>query len=89
MIDKLVALIREHPEEWSRDRHTFRHGPSGGEIWVASGFWFIGLWPESRHFSLIEKYQIWRAFRWWVKNSPIGDFEFLRKPHAVPKHEIN
>ena len=69
----IVQSIYETPEKWKQTEFTFLH-ENGAEIWTRNvPILSTNMYP-SIHMSLITKFKIWRAIRWWSKNAPIEAF---------------
>lgn len=70
MIDKIINDMLKTPAEWTKGRFTFKHKPSGLEVWIANDFWFYGIELPT---SLKERWSFWNkvkfyfAYRAWLK----------------------
>ena len=64
LVGLLVALLRDCPDEWVDDHYTLRHKPTGLEIWICNGFWFVALKrPSAIKFGAVGKVRVWWALR--------------------------
>ena len=64
---QIIQSIKSNPEQWKSDGFNFKNDNIGTAVWVANGFFFIRCEPTySKNpctFSLIEKFNIWRAYK--------------------------
>lgn len=65
----IAKSIKENPEEWTLSEHYLRH-VGGVTIWIANGYFFFNL-SSGGSFNFIQKYQTYRAYRWWLDNAPM------------------
>jgi hypothetical protein len=64
----LIESIYNEPESWRLTPYWLIH-KSGTMIWISNGWIFCE--PGNHTLSLINKFRLWRAFRWWVINAPV------------------
>ena len=65
MLNEFLRQVVEHPEDFSVDRHTWTHLPSGKSIWLANGFFSYAPYPGKA--SLLDKWRINKHYRWWLR----------------------
>lgn len=69
-MNALIQSIYDNPEDWSVDKHRFRH-KDGAAIWVANGL--FGFQVETGgEFGVRQQIRAYRAYRWWLENAPLG-----------------
>lgn len=52
---KIRRSMLGNPDEWRCLSHTYEHTPTGYEVWIANGFWFLGRFSPNVQYNLIEK----------------------------------
>jgi hypothetical protein len=51
----------EHSEDWTIGEYTAKHNPSGLELWIANGFWFVNV--RNTRINLFSPWDKFRLFR--------------------------
>lgn len=71
-MDELLKSIYNDPQSWTLSEFTFDRGPY--HIWIANGRGFVKPYHSPRlHFSYLDKWRFWKAFKWWCKNKPLEE----------------
>jgi len=73
LVKEICTSLREHPEDWTLNKHRIKHIETHVALWVASGRCFVVLnHPCKIKFSIWNKIRIWRAFKYWCKNTTLA-----------------
>jgi hypothetical protein len=65
-IQGLLDAMRDRPETFEANIHTFKDTKSGAEYWVCNGFWFYGMYrPSEYSFNFVDKWRFDRALKRW------------------------
>ncbi|MEK0325766.1 MAG: hypothetical protein QQN63_08685, partial [Nitrosopumilus sp.] len=67
MIAKLVSSLHNHPEDWTAERMTLKHTPSGIELWRGNGWSFCGTFRPhdltGSTLSVLQRRRLWKAMQ--------------------------
>jgi len=69
----VVESIYNEPEKWTQTQFTLTHC-SGAEVWTSNMPIFDTNMYPATGMSLIAKFKLWKAVRWWGNNAPIEAF---------------
>lgn len=69
-IQKLLDAMEERPLDFVQDLYTLIDTKTGVEIWIANGFWYYGIWLQSKtKFHIMDKIRFRFAFKRWQLRS--------------------
>lgn len=56
-----ISILLQHPDDWECDKYCLKHKPTGIELWIANGPFFLDVWNRDRigAFDLLERHWLW------------------------------
>ena len=69
----VIESIYSEPEKWTQTNCTLVHS-SGAQVWTVNlPILDTNMYPPTC-MSLISKFKLWKAVKWWANNAPIEAF---------------
>ncbi len=69
----VIESIYNEPEKWTQTDYTLKH-IDGAQVWTSNLPVFNTNMYPSVSISLLNKYKLYKAVKWWGNNAPIEAF---------------
>lgn len=79
LIDRMIDEMITSPELFKNETYTFKHQPTGIEIWHCSGLSFVKFWaPYKVELTFWQRWKLWRAMRKHLIRYPTNALRLLK-----------